>query len=37
LKGKTNKAVGKAKAAAGYQSGRGKTEAKGTAVKKKTS
>lgn len=29
LKGKTNEAVGKAKAAAGYQSGRGKTEAKG--------
>ncbi len=29
LKGKANQTVGKVKAAAGYQSGRGKTEAKG--------
>ncbi|HEY2355630.1 MAG TPA: hypothetical protein VGH79_12105 [Gaiellaceae bacterium] len=31
LKGKANQAVGKTKAAAGYQSGKGKTEAKGEA------
>jgi uncharacterized protein YjbJ (UPF0337 family) len=31
LKGKANEAVGKTKAAVGYQSGHGKTEAKGEA------
>lgn len=31
LKGKANETVGKAKAAAGYKTGRGKTEAKGEA------
>lgn len=38
VKGKANETVGKAKAAAGYQTGRGKTEAKGTgqALKGKT-